>query len=260
MRPFHRPAVLLMAPLLVVTAAAPPAIGAPVPGEVQVDWSAYRLTDVAWDDTGSLTAVADARDSTRTLTLRATSFDPTGAPTNPGLLRAWARSTRPEPPGPYAWRYVGQTAGDGSAVARFRVAVADGSRDVRVTYPGPGGIAPAPGEVHGSAVDATLTVRATTTALTSRRRAVAGRSILVHGRLDGRAGDATGTAVALQLRRRGTWQPAGGATVESGTHWRGRLPIPATARGSVRVRAVVTPGAEYPYAEGRSRTLAIPLR
>jgi hypothetical protein len=254
--PSRRLAVLVPAALL-VGAVSVPASAAPVPGEVPIDWSKYRLTDVAWDETGALAASVDARDATRTLTLRATTLDPSGAPARRTIPWAWAQSARPV--SPYAWRSVSQTEDDGTAVARFPVAVADGSQRVRVTFPTSGGIPPQPGVVVGSAVDATLTVRATTTAATSRPRATAGRSVLVHGRLDGRAGDATGTTVALQLRR-GAWQPAGGATVGSGTHWRGRLAVPATARGSVRVRAIVTPGPAYPYAEGRSSTLVLRLR
>jgi hypothetical protein len=257
--PSRRPAVLLAAALL-AGAASVPASAAPVPGEVPIDWSRYRLTDVAWDDTGALAASADARDATRTFTLRATALDPSGAPAGRASVTTWAQSVRTAALSPYAWQSLSQTEDDGSPVARWPVAVADGSRLVRVTFPTSGGIPPQPGVVVGSAVDATLTVRATTTAATSRPRATAGRSVLVHGRLDGRAGDATGTTVALQLRRRGAWQPAGGAIVGSGTHWRGRLAVPATARGSVRVRAVVTPGPGYPYAEGRSTTLVLRLR
>jgi hypothetical protein len=144
----------------------------------------------------------------------------------------------------------------------FALAVAKGSQTLVVAVPRhPAVTEPFTPEGDAAArVTASLVVRATTTAVTTTRRVPAGARVAIHGRLDGRAGDPTGTVVRLQLRHAGAWRTIGSADVRDDVRWRAAVRLPRTVHGRARLRAVVLPSATCPYSRGPATALAVAVR
>jgi hypothetical protein len=238
--------------------AVPSAIAAPTSPSAIPDRTGYALTDTGWDGVTGPTFTVDARDASRAVSFLATVRDPAGAPADPGLALGFVR-TAARVPAP-AFPTPATTVGPGRV--SFSLAVAKGSQDLEVDVPRRPAVteAFAAGGDAAARVTASLVVRATTTAIATRRRVAAGGRVAVRGRLDGRAGDPTGTVVRVQLRRGTTWRTVGTAAVSEDVRWRTVVRLPRGVRGRTALRAIVVPSATCPYARGAATPVTVTAR
>jgi hypothetical protein len=141
------------------------------------------------------------------------------------------------------------TGADGRAVAAL---AAGPSRRVRIEY-----------RLHTGdarpvvADEARLDVRAGVTLRIRPRRARAGRTIRLRGRLLAAPATRLGKVITLQARERGRWRDFKSTRTRRGGRFATRYRFTSGARGTFPIRAVARADASYPYATGRSRAVRV---
>ena len=124
---------------------------------------------------------------------------------------------------------------------------ASGSRTARWWAP------PTPSRWPARALD----VRAGVTLRISPRRARAGRTIRLRGRLKAPPATRLGKLITLQARERGRWRDFATARSRRGGRFAARYRFSGGARGVFPIRAVARADAAYPYATGQSRAVRV---
>lgn len=115
--------------------------------------------------------------------------------------------------------------------------------------------------VPAALVKLTARVRARSSFRLSPKRSIrTGRVLRLSGKLVGRSGTKRGVPIVIQARPGRSWRAVTTVRARRNGTWSARYRVPRQLRGRYVFRALVKPTSSYPYASGKSRSVALRVR